>query len=162
MCGSNGFNKMNHTTAQMNHTLAHQAALHQHPIEAPLSSPYRRRCPQFTHELCLKGPLWCACVRGLAFVQAWDGCVCPLSLACERNPSAAKRFPEFTRERCGTVLAEHILIRFACLTRVRTCTGGKAILAMGSVSTNPKMPRAWLNVMHLAICTMFLYMFPPT
>ena len=48
---------VSHATAQMNHTLAHLAAFHQHSIGAPLSSPLLERCPEFTRERC-KVPLW--------------------------------------------------------------------------------------------------------
>ena len=37
-CGSNGLDELNHATAQMNHTLARQAAFHQRSIGAPISS----------------------------------------------------------------------------------------------------------------------------
>ena len=51
VCGSNG-SIMNHATAQMNHTLAHQAAFHQHLTAAPLSSPLLKRCREFTRQRC--------------------------------------------------------------------------------------------------------------
>ena len=38
VCGSNG-SILNHATVQMDHTLAHQAAFHQHSIGAPLGEP---------------------------------------------------------------------------------------------------------------------------
>jgi len=58
VCGSNG-SILSHATAQMNHTLAHQAAFHQHSIGAPFSNPLLRGIPEFTRERCegFKGPL---------------------------------------------------------------------------------------------------------
>ena len=58
ICGSTGsFNKLNHSTALMNHTLhvAHQAAFHQRSIGARLSRPLLKRCPDFTREPQVRG-----------------------------------------------------------------------------------------------------------